>query len=85
MYMYRVVVLNPGLFPVVQVTDVVVAADTGQLIPSKIIVYLEMSLDKPIPEKVTSVPPVTVPYLGLTAVRAPVKDPEYSIELRLVT
>ena len=75
--MEREVSTNPGLLPVVQVTDVVVAAETGHTIPSITIVYLEVSLDKLVPVKVTSVPPVTVPYLGLTAVRAGVREPTY--------
>ena len=47
-----------------QVTLVVVAAETGQVMPSIMIVYFEMSVEKPVPLKVTSVPPTTVPNLG---------------------
>ena len=68
-----------------QVTDVEVAADTGQLMPSIMIEYLEITLENPVPVKVTSVPPTTVPYLGETAVRAGVIEPTYSTELRNVS
>jgi hypothetical protein len=37
MYNSVLVGINPGLLPVVQVTDVDVAAETGQLIPSNVI------------------------------------------------
>jgi hypothetical protein len=74
----RVESLSPGLDPVVQVTESEVAADTGHSMPSMMMVYLEVSSEKLVPEKVTSVPPVTVPYLGLTALRAGVIEPAYS-------
>jgi len=61
---------------------VVVAAETGQLIPSMIIEYFEVSADMPVPVKVTTVPPVTVPNLGVTAVRAAVNEPAYCTVLR---
>jgi len=59
----------------VHVTEVLVAADTGQLIPSMVIVYFEVSLEKSAPVKVTAVPPTTVPNLGLIADRAGVLEP----------
>ena len=62
-----------------------VAADTGQLMPSIMIEYFEVSLENPVPVKVTSVPPTTVPCLGVTAERAGVIEPTYSIELREVS
>lgn len=66
---------RPGLLPVVQVTVVDVAAETGQLIPSMVIVYLVVSVEKPVPVKVTTVPPTTVPNLGLMELREAVSDP----------
>jgi len=63
--MSRDVGINPGLSPVVQVTDVVVASLTGQLTPSIVMLYNSVSALKLTPVKVTTVPPVTVPYLGL--------------------
>jgi len=63
--MSRDVGINPGLSPVVQVTDVVVASLTGQLTPSIVMLYNSVSALKLRPVKVTTVPPVTVPYLGL--------------------
>jgi len=60
---------------VVQVTLVEVEAETGQTIPSMVIVYLVVSVEKLVPVKVTIVPPTTVPNLGLMESRAAVSDP----------
>jgi len=68
MYISREDVINPGLFPVVHVTDVVVAALTGQYIPSIVMVYLVVSVRKLVPVNVRVSPPVTEPNLGLIAV-----------------
>jgi hypothetical protein len=59
----------------VQVTEVLVAAETGQSIPSIVIVYRDVSVEKFSPVKVTTSPPSTVPYLGLMAYKLDVKDP----------
>jgi len=59
----------------VQVTLVVVAAVTAQVIPSIMIVYLVVSVAKLVPENVIDVPPVTGPYLGSTVVRRGVRLP----------
>jgi len=68
----------------VQVTLVVVAAVTGQVLPSIMIVYLVVSVTKLVPVNVTDVPPVTVPYRGLTAVSNGVRVPEYvTVSVRL--
>jgi hypothetical protein len=67
------VATNPGLDPVVQVTDVEVAAETGQSIPSRVIVYSPVLVGKLVPEKVTEVPPVTGPYLGEIAAKLVVR------------
>lgn len=77
--------INPGLLPVVQVTEVDVAADTGQFMPSIMMVYLDVSLENPVPENVTSVPPTTVPNLGVTAVNAAVNELTYSTGFRAVS
>lgn len=66
---------SPGLLPVVHVTLVKVAALAGQSKPSIVIVYLVASEENPVPEKVTSVPPTTVPNLGLIELITDVKDP----------
>jgi len=71
----RVEILRPGLFPVVQVIAESDAAETGQLIPSITIVFSVSTEEKPLPEKVTTVPPVTVPNLGLIAVSFGVNAP----------
>jgi hypothetical protein len=76
------VAIKPGLLPVVQVTDVEVAAETGQSIPSKVMIYNVVSVGKFEPVKVTSVPPTTVPYLGEIDSRLVVKEPLYSTVLR---
>lgn len=58
------VVLSPGLLPVVHLTSVSVADDTVHGIPS---ITIELSLiteENPVPLNVTSVPPTTVPNLG---------------------
>jgi hypothetical protein len=68
--------MRPGLWSVVQVTLVVEAAVTGQSLPSIMIVYLDVSASSYVPVNVTEVPPVTVPYLGLTAVSSGVRVPE---------
>ena len=73
--MYREVLTRPGLLPVVHVTLVVVAAEAGQSIPSMIIVYFVGSSEKPVPVKVTSSPPTTLPNLGVISSRTGVKDP----------
>jgi len=59
------VAFSPGLDPDVHVTEVDVAAVTGQLIPSKVMMYNEVSVGKFVPAKVIEVPPVTGPYLGV--------------------
>lgn len=59
----------------VHVTDVLFAASTGQTIPSMMILYNVVSVGKLVPEKVTDVPPTTVPNLGQTAVKVVVKAP----------
>lgn len=61
----------------VQVTLVVVAAVTVQVLLSIMMLYLLVSDDKPVPAKVTEVPPVTVPNLGVIPVSNGVKAPEY--------
>jgi hypothetical protein len=61
-----------------------VAAVTVQVLPSIIIEYNEVSVTKLVPVKVTEVPPVTVPYRGLTAVNNGVIEPEYdTVSVRL--
>jgi len=77
MVISRDVGINPGLDPVVHVTDVVVAALTGQLTPSIVMLYTEVSALKLTPVYVTTVPPVTVPYLGLMESSLAVWVPEY--------
>jgi len=62
--MYVEVGISPGLFPVVQVTDVEVAAVASHTIPSNKIVYFDGSADSWVPVKVTESPPTTVPCLG---------------------
>jgi len=59
----------------VQVTLLVVAAVTEQVLPSMIMVYLDVSETKLVPENVIDVPPVTGPYLGSTVERRGVKLP----------
>jgi hypothetical protein len=81
----REVSTKPGRLPVVQVTEVEVAAETGQSMPSIMIEYFEVSVENPVPVKVTTVPPTTVPCLGETAVRVGVIEPTYSTELRDVS
>ena len=49
----------PGLGPVVQVTEVVVAAVAGQVTPSILIMYFVGSATKLVPVKVTESPPST--------------------------
>lgn len=66
-------------------TDVEEADETGQFIPSKVMIYREVSVGKLVPVKVISVPPVTVPYLGEIDSRFVVKDPLYSTVLRSIT
>ena len=61
----------------VQVTLVVVAAVTAHVLLSIMIEYFEVSVTKFEPVNVTEVPPVTVPYLGLTASSNGVSVPEY--------
>jgi hypothetical protein len=75
MVMTKLVGINPGLFPVVQVTEVVEAALTGQTIPSMTMLYVDYVALKPVPVKTTSVPPTTVPHLGLILVNAGVMEP----------
>ena len=60
----NLLVLRPGLFPVVQTSSVAEADLIGHGISSMIIEFSVITLENPVPEKVTSVPPVTVPYLG---------------------
>ena len=60
-----------------QDTEVVVAASTGQSMPSMVIVYFEMSVTKFSPVKVREVPPSTEPYLGLMEVKDGVESPTY--------
>ena len=66
---------SPGLLPVVQVIDVVVAPETGHATPSMTISYLEVSVTKFVPVKVIASPPTTVPNLGLIAVNKGVRAP----------
>ena len=75
MYISREDSTSPGLEAVVQVTLVVVAAETGQSIPSMVMLYLVVSAEKSVPVKVATVPPTTVPNLGLMESRAAVSDP----------
>ena len=75
---------SPGLFPVVQMMDVAVAPETGQLTPSMTIEYFEVSVTKPVPVNVTAVPPTTVPNRGLIAVRSGVRDPLYYTVLKAI-
>ena len=67
-----------------QTTEVEVAAETGQFIPSKVMMYNEVSVGKFVPVKVISVPPTTVPYLGETETRFVVKEPLNSTVLRSI-
>jgi len=78
------VATSPGLLPDVQTTDVEVADETGQLIPSRVMMYNEVSVGKFVPVKVISVPPTTVPYLGEIETRFVVKEPLYSTVLRSI-
>jgi len=48
---------RPGLFSVVQVTEISSAESTGQFIPSMVIVYKVLSVGNLSPVKVTLVPP----------------------------
>ena len=68
---------RPGLFPVVQVIEVVVEADTTQGIPSIITEFSYGVGENKIPVNVTSVPPKTVPNLGSIFVRVGVDSPWY--------
>lgn len=77
--------ISPGLLPEVQVTEVEVAAVTGQLIPSRVITYKDVSVGKFVPAKVTEVPPVTGPYLGVIDAKFVVRVPWYSIEFRFTS
>lgn len=79
------VAINPGLLPVVQVTEVEVAAETGQLIPSSVMIYTDVSVGKFSPVKVRTVPPTTDPYLGEIERRLVVSVPKYSTELRSIS
>ena len=56
----------------VQVTVVSVAAETGQSMPSMVILYRFVSVTNPTPVKVTGTSPSTLPNLGLMAERAEV-------------
>lgn len=66
--MTRVEFLRPGLLPVVQVNAESVATVIGQSTLSIVIVLSVMTDENPLPAKVTSVPPVTVPNLGVMEV-----------------
>ena len=55
---------RPGLEPVVHLTYVEVAEVTAQVMPSILIEYKLVSVEKPVPVNVTISPPYTVPYLG---------------------
>lgn len=59
----------------VHVTATSVAVLTGQSIPSMVIELSVRTVEKPLPEKVTSVPPVTGPNLGLIETSFGVRDP----------
>jgi hypothetical protein len=62
----------------------VVAAVTAHVLPSIMIEYKLVSVTKLVPVNVTEVPPVTVPYRGLTAVNNGVRVPEYvTVSVRL--
>jgi hypothetical protein len=69
--------MRPGLLSVVQVTDAVVAALTAHVLPSMIMEYFVVSATKLVPVNVTTVPPVTVPYLGFIPVRSADFAPSY--------
>lgn len=73
--MTRVEFLRPGLLPVVQVNAKSEAALIGQSTPSMMIVLSATTVENPLPEKVTSVPPVTVPNLGVMALSFGVEVP----------
>ena len=73
----RDVGINPGLFPVVQVMTVELVVLTGQLTPSIVTFKVEASVGKLTPVNDNSVPPVTVPYLGLIESSLEVKALEY--------
>ena len=68
--------MSPGLGPVTHCTEVVVAVETTQAIPSMIMEFSAPTAEKPVPVKVTVVPPVTVPNLGVMAVSNGVEGPE---------
>jgi len=71
----NLLVLRPGLLPVVQTTSVAVEESTGHGIPSITMVFSVRTAEKPVPVNVTWVPPVTVPNLGEMAVSNGVKVP----------
>jgi len=71
----NLLVLSPGLLPVVHIIDVAVAAVMTHGTSSITIEFSLMTLENPVPVNVTSVPPVTVPYLGKIAVSNGVKVP----------
>jgi hypothetical protein len=66
--MSSLLVLRPGLLPVVHSIDVALAVSTTHGIPSITIEFSVATLENPVPVNVTFVPPVTVPYLGEMAV-----------------
>jgi len=57
---------------------VVLAELTGQSTPSITTLTSDVTALKPVPVKVTTVPPVTVPNLGLMLVNSGVVPPAYS-------
>jgi len=60
---------------VVHTTAVSDAVLTGQSKPSMVILFSVATAEKPLPAKVTSVPPVTGPNLGLIEVSLGVNAP----------
>ena len=70
---------RPGLLPVVQVIAVSVDDETGQSIPSIITLTSSFTALKPLPAKVTTVPPVTDPNLGVIDYKSGVRVFVYSI------
>mgnify|MGYP000152553149 CR=1 FL=1 len=67
--------IRPGLDPVLHVIVVVVDADTTHGIPSMITEFSVETAEKPVPVKITSVFPVTVPNLGSMEVSKGVEVP----------
>jgi hypothetical protein len=74
--MSNLLVLRPGLLPVVHWISVLLEDIITHGIPSMVTVFSDETVEKPVPVNVTGVFPVTVPYLGLIAVSNGVRDPK---------